>query len=218
MPRDEELISRLSFLLLAGLCMMFSSGCQPAANEPPMVKRADRLKIEFLDEVNTNFEVPERLDSLTFVDTNGEQVRLSEYVGKKHVVLVFTQGFSGMLCPFCKTQTSRLVGNYSKFEDLDAEVLVVYPGTRDHLDQFIEAAKTEEANVDSVPFPILLDEDLAATKFFNIKSHFAHPSTFIITKDGDIKLAYVGEDLSADRPSIKAMLGVLEMAQLTNND
>jgi alkyl hydroperoxide reductase subunit AhpC len=88
---------------------------------------------------------------------------------------------------------------------------VVYPGSREHLDEFVEAAKkSEKTEVDSVPFPLVLDEDLVAVGYFNIASNLAHPSTFIIDKQGNVRLAYVGADMTADRPSVAAMLRVLE--------
>ncbi len=168
--------------------------------------------IEFKDDVESNAEIPTGLDGLVFLDTDGKRVSLESYLGKKNVVLVFTEGFAGgMLCPFCKTQTSRLVANHDKFSALDTQILVVYPGTRDHLDEFVAAAKKhEKAEVDSIPFPLLLDEDLKAVGYFNISSNFAHPSTFIIDKRGNVRLAYVGADMTADRPSIASMLKVLE--------
>ncbi len=174
----------------------------------------DPADIVFKDEVESNVEVPVGLDGLAFFDIEGQRVALTNYLGKKNVVLVFTEGFAGgMLCPFCKTQTSRLVANYDKFASMDAEVLVVYPGSRDHLDEFVAAAKkTEKAEVDSVPFPLVLDEDLRAVKYFNIASNLAHPSTFIIDKQGNVRLAYVGADMSADRPSVNAMLRVVQSA------
>lgn len=170
--------------------------------------------IVFKDVVQSNIDVPVGLDGLVFFDTGGKRVALNQYLGRKNVVLVFTEGFAGgMLCPFCKTQTSRLVANYDKFAELDTEVLVVYPGTRDHLDEFVAAAKTsEKAEVDSIPFPLVLDEELSAVGYFNIASNLAHPSTFIIDKNGDVRLAYVGADMTADRPSINAMLGVIRDA------
>ena len=168
--------------------------------------------IRFRDAVESNVEAPDGLDGLVFVDTNGKRVSLNDYLGKKNVVLVFTEGFAGgMLCPFCKTQTSRLVANYDRFADLDSEVLVVYPGSRDHLDEFVEAAKkSEKAEVDQIPFPLLLDEDLNAVGYFDIASNLAHPSTYIIDKRGNVRLAYVGTDMTADRPSIRSMLNLLE--------
>ena len=169
--------------------------------------------IEFKDEVQTNIKVPERLAGLEFIDTEGNRVSLQSYLGKKNVVLVFTKGFFGMLCPFCTTQTSRLVANYEKFRSLDAEVLVVFPGSREHLDEFIEAAKTtEKRQVDRVPFPIVLDEQMGAVDFFGIRSELARPSTYIIDKRGNVRLAYVSSDTMADRPSVRAMLSTLEAA------
>ena len=119
-----------------------------------------------------------------------------------------------MLCPFCQTQTSRLVSNYDKFKERDCEVIVVYPGPEDHLDEFVEAAlKTEKEQVDKVPFPIVLDENFAATDFFDIHSMLAHPSSYLIDKQGTVQFAYVGSDMTADRPSIKAILQRLDQLQ-----
>ncbi|GAB5405790.1 MAG: hypothetical protein Aurels2KO_40210 [Aureliella sp.] len=170
--------------------------------------------IKFKDDVASNVEIPTGLDGLVFLDTSGKRVALEDHIGKKNIVLVFTEGFAGgMLCPFCKTQTSRLVANYDKFAELNTEVFVVYPGSRDHLDEFVEAAKsTEKKVVDSIPFPLVLDEQLSAVGFFDIASNLAHPSTFIIDTAGNVRLAYVGSDMSADRPSISAMLSVLKSA------
>jgi len=181
------------------------------SKERDAAARAAVAPVGFKDHVQSNAEVPAGLDGLVFLDTAGRRVALSSYLGKKNVVLVFTEGFSGMLCPFCKTQTSRLIDNYQKFQALDAEVLVVYPGTRDHVDEFIEAAmKTEKRQVDEVPFPIVLDEEMKAVDFFSIRSNLAHPSTYVIDKKGNVKLAYVGKDMSADRPSVKAILAEVE--------
>jgi peroxiredoxin len=220
------------WIALAGL-LIAASGCtQRPQNDAPspdsLVGQRDRASsptgevrdaaapaavapVRFKDHVQSNAQIPAGLEGLVFLDTTGRRVALSSYLGKKNVVLVFTEGFSGMLCPFCKTQTSRLIDNYQKFRALDAEVLVVYPGTRGHVDEFIEAAKkTEKRQVDEVPFPIVLDEEMAAVDFFNIRSNLAHPSTYIIDKQGNVKLAYVGQDMSADRPSIKALLTQIE--------
>ena len=165
---------------------------------------------KFLDSVETNTEVPADLESLVFTDTDGGEVALQDFVGKKPILLVFTQGFSGSLCPFCITQVSRLIVNYDSFKQRDVQVLVVYPGKRDHLSEFLSAAKSRSANVTEVPFPILLDEDLKAANFFNIESQLAHPSTFLIDKSGAIKLAFVGADRSAERPSIQALLDIID--------
>jgi peroxiredoxin len=183
----------------------------PAIEEGNAASPAQLAPVDFKDHVQSNAEVPAGLEGLVFLDTAGRRVALSSYLGKKNIVLVFTEGFSGMLCPFCKTQTSRLIENYEKFRALDAEVLVVYPGTREHVGEFIEAAKkTEKRQIDEVPFPIVLDEDMTAVDFFSIRSNLAHPSTYIIDKKGNVRLAYVGKDMSADRPSVGAILNEIK--------
>lgn len=181
---------------------------QPTA--APMSGKGDMPapeEIVFRDEVTSNTQVPVGLDGLLFVDTNGNRVALEDYLGLRNVILVFTEGFAGMLCPFCTTQTSRLVANYDRFAELETEILVVYPGERDHLDEFLEAARTTgQAQVSRVPFPIVLDEKMEAVDYFEIRSSLAHPSTYVIDKQGDVQLAYVGADMSADRPSVNALL------------
>ncbi len=170
--------------------------------------------MKFKDTVESNIEKPKSISELVFSTKDGNQIKLADFIGQKNIILVFTEGFNGMLCPFCKTQTSRLVVNYEKFEQRDCEVIVVYPGAEDHLDEFIEAAlKTEKEQVDQVPFPIVLDKDFAATDYFDIHSKHAHPSTYLIDKQGNVKFAYVGADMTADRPSIKAMLAKLDQLQ-----
>ena len=153
--------------------------------------------MKFKDSIESNVEAPKSVSELVFTSTDGSKIKLADYLEKKHVILVFTEGFNGMLCPFCKTQTSRLVANYEKFQDRDCEVIVVYPGKDDHLDAFVEAAlKTEKKQVDEVPFPIVLDRDFKATDFFDIHSMHAHPSTYLIDKQGNVKFAYVGTDMT----------------------
>ena len=170
--------------------------------------------MKFKDDIDSNVDAPKNLGELVFNNPDGSKTKLGDFAGKKNVLLVFTEGFNGMLCPFCKTQTSRLVSNYEKFKALDCEVIVVYPGPEDHLDEFVEAAlKTEKEQVDKVPFPIVLDKDFAATDYFDIHSMFAHPSTYLIDKKGSVQFAYVGNDMTADRPSVKAMLQRLGQLQ-----
>ena len=188
------------------------SGSNSAMGGMGKMKMPNPEDIKFKETVKSNAKIPEGLDGLVFLDMSGKRVSLQGFLGKKNVVLVFTEGFAGgMLCPFCKTQTSRLVANYDKFQKLDTEILVVYPGSREHLDEFIAAAKKSE-KADGLPFPLLLDEDLKAVGYFNISSNLAHPSTFIIDKRGNVRLAYVGADMTADRPSVASMLKVLESA------
>lgn len=172
---------------------------------------ADPSGVKFADQVESNRKVDDTIGSLQFIDTGGDPVRLEQYAGQKNILLVFTRGFSGRLCPFCTTQTSRLIANYDEFARRDTEVLLVYPGQKDQLSEFL-AASMEGSDLEKFPFPVLLDEDLAAVNELNIAAQLAHPSTFIIDKQGSVKLSYVGQS-PIDRPSIKALLTQLDRLQ-----
>jgi len=200
--------------IVCGLFLLIA-GCSDAAVDPNVQlekqSMAPRRSSPFWDDVETNAQLPMDINELTFVDTAGSQVQLSQYFGKKNVVLVITRGFSGRLCPFCRTQSSRLVANYEEFAKRNAEVLLVYPGDQEHLAEFVEAAKTsEKKQVDEIPFPILLDVDLKAVNFLQIAADLAFPSTYILDTDGNVRFAYVGEAPN-DRPSVKALLGQLDL-------
>jgi len=164
--------------------------------------------IEFLDNAQTNTNQVPDLSGITFLDLDGNQVALADYRDKKNVVLVFTRGYPGYLCLFCMTQTSRLITNYDQFKDLDAEVLVVFPGNRQDVQKLIRESKSK-AHSEQVPFPILLDEEFRAVDAFGIRGNLAKPATYIFDKQGGLRFAYVGETIS-DRPSIKALLKQLE--------
>ncbi len=167
--------------------------------------------MKFKDEVESNVEPPTNPSELSFINRDGSKLELASYKGKQNVILVFTEGFNGMLCPFCQTQTSRLVANYQKFKDRDCEIIVVYPGPADHVEEFVEAAlKTEKQQLDQVPFPVVLDPEFIATTYFDIRSKLAHPSTYLIDKAGGVQFAYVGADMTADRPSISALIKKLD--------
>jgi peroxiredoxin len=171
----------------------------------------DESVFKFADEVESNRDVDPSLLDLQFKDSAGQTVRLNQFVGSKNVLLVFTRGFNGSLCLYCTTQTSRLIKNYEEFTKRDTEVLLVFPGSRAQLPIFQAASLQEEAK-DSFPFPVLLDEDLAAVNHLGIAAQLAFPSTFIIDKAGKIQLSYVGSSVT-DRPSVKAILAKLDSLQ-----
>ena len=183
-----------------------------ASDSPATGTNADPSsgELQFQDEVESNREDDGTLSDLEFYDTEGNKVRVDQYLGEKHVLLVFTRGFNGSLCPFCTTQTSRLIANYEKFVERDTEVLLVYPGRR-ALDEFTEVS-IRKSQRDSFPFPVLLDENLVAVKRLKIAEELAYPSSFIIDKKGNVSLAYVGKSPN-HRPSIKALLERLDSLQ-----
>ena len=222
-----------SRVLMAALGIAFVMGCsseapdqplRPGTKPQPPNPNASRLDygdvdesmIKFKDDVAANASLDDDLTTLTFTNKDGQQVSLKDFLGKKHVILVITRGYGGSICPYCATQTSRLIANYSKLQAQNAEVLVVYPleKTADtpKLDDFVaRAVKSLPAAGKKVPFPLLLDVELKAVDVLGIRRDLSKPATYIFDKEGELRFAYVGSSL-ADRPSIKALLD--QLAQL----
>lgn len=174
----------------------------------------DPKEIQFKDDAQSQSHPEESLTELPFVDVNGRQVQLKDYVGSKNVVLVITRGFTSSICLYCSTQTSRLIANYDEFAKRNAEVVVVYPIRQDtergHLDEFLAATKKNmDRPPDKVPFPVLLDVELKAVDKLGIRHDLSKPATFILDKEGQVRFSYVGKDLT-DRPSVKALLNQLD--------
>jgi len=57
-------------------------------------------------------------------DSEGRDIRLSDYTGIEHVVLVFNRGF---MCPYCRSHMAQLRHDYQEFVDRGAEVIAVGP-------------------------------------------------------------------------------------------
>lgn len=145
---------------------------------------------------------------LRFIGSNGEIVDLSEFKGKKKLVLVILRGFAGSVCLVCSSQTIALSKNIEQFHDKDTEVVLVYPGPIETVPNFINSVRNLEENV-TLPFPVVLDVDLNLVNTFKINGSLAKPSTLILDKDGIVRYAYVGKNPS-DRPTIPDLLNAID--------
>src|SRR5579885_2488344 len=85
--------------------------------------------IHFQDDAVTNASPGDALVNLQFVDQTGKTVRPKDLIGAKNLVLVFTRGYNGGICPYCSSYTSSLITNYPAISERGTEVLVVYPVT-----------------------------------------------------------------------------------------
>lgn len=164
---------------------------------------------EFHDDAPSNREVKPGELPTAFVDHAGKPVDLTQYKGDKNVVLVVVRGIpqspGGVPCPYCIAQTNSLASNYDEFKNRNSEVLVVYPGPTDMVEDFI----SQSVKKPDLPFPLLLDPDLKVCDRLGIRGDLAKPSTYIVDQAGNIVYAYVGETLT-DRPSLKTMFKVLD--------
>ena len=82
--------------------------------------------------------------------TNGQEVSLTDFRGKKNVIVFFIRETS---CPQCRTHVTQLGRMYDQFLEAGAEIVVI-------LGEDVNKAK-EYAEGIHLPFPILCDPDRA---------------------------------------------------------
>ena len=129
-------------------------------------------------------------------DIDGNSHRLQDYRGK-----VVVLNFWATWCPPCVEEIPSLGRLQQAFAEDDLVVLSVDIG---------ESKKEVQAFLQQVPadFPVLLNPDGSTVKQWKV---IAFPTTFIIDRDGIIKLAYFG-GLEWDNPNV-----VRQLQGLVNN-
>ncbi|MBS4175177.1 thioredoxin-dependent thiol peroxidase [Bacillus sp. FJAT-49736] len=116
--------------------------------------------------------------------SNGKMVRLSDFNGKKHVVLYF---YPKDMTPGCTTEACDFRDAYKGFSNLDAVILGISPDEIKSHQKFIDKY--------SLPFLLLADVDHKVAEEYEVwklKKNFGKEymgierSTFIIDKEGRI--------------------------------
>ncbi|HEV2672467.1 MAG TPA: TlpA disulfide reductase family protein [Gemmatimonadales bacterium] len=132
--------------------------------------------------------------SVTLENLNGDSVALSQWIGKKPVIVEFWATW----CPICAELLPRLEAAQQKYGD-QAEFLVVAVAVnqsknsvRRHLDKH------------PMPFTFLWDGNGAAVRAFQAPS-----TSYVAVLDGKGKVVYtgVGEDQDIDAALLKAVEG-----------
>ncbi len=171
-------------------------------------------EIKFLDTVQSNAELDPGIASLSFLTPDGREMSLSEYVGSQQVVLVITRGNTNPVCPYCTTQTARLISSYDQFQQRGTEIVIVYPvqsqDDQARLEEFLKVTRSKLADPNRpVPFPVVLDIELKAVDSLGIRKDLSKPATYVIDEEGKVRFAYVGNHW-ADRPTAQAVLDQLD--------
>ncbi|MCK6480644.1 MAG: peroxiredoxin family protein [Planctomycetaceae bacterium] len=168
-------------------------------------------QVQFLPGAESNAPTGQAVEPASFVDVEGRPVRLEDYRGKRNLVLVFTRGFPGYLCPLCTSYTAQIAHRYRDIAAAGGEVLLVFPGSPEKVGEFVKAARAilEESGPGALPFPVLLDVDLKRVDAFGIRGDLARPSTFIVDREGKVRYAFVG-DQPHERPDLDTLLAELK--------
>jgi peroxiredoxin len=127
-------------------------------------------------------EIAVGLKAPDFQVTNieGKAVKLSDWVGQKNLVVVFSRA---SWCPYCMGQLKDLTKNYAAIQKKDAEILVVFREERDGS----EGLKKSQSN-SGAKFPLLLDLDKKNTADYSTTGF----TTYVIGKDGNIAAILAG--------------------------
>lgn len=155
----------------------------------------------------------EDFSDLTFTDKDGNQVALADVMTRDYLVLVITRGWYGGVCFYCASQTSRWARRFDELEPYNAQLVVIFPTETEaeapKLDELTKRIKGGEIPNEAIPYPILLDINLAGVDQLGIRAELAKPSTYIIDREGRVRFAYVGESI-ADRPTVDSILRQLD--------
>jgi peroxiredoxin Q/BCP len=132
-----------------------------------------------------NVKLGDKAPDFTLFDQDGNQVTLSSFRGKSHVVLYFyPKDFS----PGCTTQACGFRDAYEDFTDLGAVVIGVSGDTVESHKRFI--------NDYLLPFTLLSDRDGVVRKLYGATKGFGllpGRYTFIIDKGGIVRYVFTSE-------------------------
>ncbi|TWU38777.1 AhpC/TSA family protein [Novipirellula aureliae] len=168
--------------------------------------------IRFTDVAQSQPITVDDFSDLTFTNEAGITVKLADIMSKDYLVLVITRGWNNGVCIYCVSQTSRWARRYEELAEYNAQLAVVFPVETQtdatHSSDLSSRIRKAPIDNDRIPFPILLDVNLAGVDQLGIRSQLAKPSTYIIDRKGRVRFAYVGESI-ADRPTVDSILSQL---------
>lgn len=140
--------------------------------------------VEKVDEENKMVKVVEEVENLAYdfelKNLEGEKVRLSDYRGKKPVIVEFWN----LWCHNCQREMPKLQKTYEKYDGKFEIIGVNLLPNKGSLDNW-DSKKDIRYFIDKhgINFPIVFDKDLSVAKKYKVKVTNHH---FLINLDGTI--------------------------------
>ncbi len=132
-------------------------------------------------------QVGEIAPDFTLKDQDGQTVRLSDFRGRKNVLLAF---FPLAFTPVCSCQIPQYREDLQKFNDLNTQVLAVSVDS-------VPAHKAWTQQLGGIPYPVLADfypHGEVSRKYGILREEgFSERALFIIDKEGKVRFAQVHE-------------------------
>ncbi len=129
----------------------------------------------------------DKVPKFEIADSNGNNVKSSDFLGKKHVIYFYPKDFT----PGCTTEADEFSKEYKKFKKAGIEILGISKDDIDSHKKFCEKMK--------IPYILLSDTETKVAKQFGVwgKKNFMGKeymgvirSTFLVDKKGKIFKAY----------------------------
>ena len=149
------------------------------------------------------------LPKTRFFTYTGNVIDIDNFKDKKSVTMIVMRGFAGQVCVYCSTQTRVIAEQIAKFQELDNEVVIVYPGPAETIPMFMKAVKS--VGGDASGLSIVLDVNLSLVKSLDVIKDLSKPCSIILDKNGKVIYGYVGKNMG-DRPSVKELLKYVKKA------
>jgi len=136
----------------------------------------------FAKEASMPLTVGQKAPEFSLVSSAGDTVRLSDFAGTHHVVLVF---YPGDETPGCTKQLCAIRDDYSRFEAKNAKVFGVNPGS-------IDSHRKFAAN-HAFQFPLLFDEKQTVAKLYGCAAWpMVKRTVYVIDPQGTVIFAKQG--------------------------
>ncbi|BCY16296.1 hypothetical protein hrd7_01450 [Leptolinea sp. HRD-7] len=142
-------------------------------------------------------------------DTKGQKIHLSDYRGKKNVVLVLNRS---LVCPFCRRHMVQMGRDYDEFVKRDAEVIILGPNSPE---SFKRTWEIEELKMIG-----LSDHDSLVANSYHQEVKFMRmgrlPALLVLDKKGIIRFLHYGKSMS-DIPENSRIYQILDEINKQNN-
>ena len=147
--------------------------------------------------------IGESAPDFTAKATGNREISLSDYAGKKNVMLVF---FPFVFSPVCSVQVPAYSQHSNRFEELDTEVLAISVDS-----SWSQSAWAEHYGIQ---IAVLSDFDKNITNAYGVKHDMgmSQRAVFIVDKEGNIAFLQVQENIR-EIPSLDLIFGELEKIQ-----
>lgn len=147
-------------------------------------------------------EVNKKAPDFEIKDYLGNAIKLSDFKGKKNVLIVLNRGF---VWPFCRKHMMQLHQDYDKFVKKDTAILVIGPENSEKFKEY-----WEENNLEFYGIP---DESHSILKMYgqevNLFKLGRMPAQMLVDKEGILRYVHFGHSMK-DIPENSEILEIID--------